>query len=80
MRRCPAGWGVERDNASRTSQPRGPVIHFVIAAWRAKEAESARVKSWEIVADNLKKAGWSWGCVSVLRGERSGLRLPNPLY
>jgi hypothetical protein len=22
------------------------------------------VKHWEIVADNLSKAGWSWGCVS----------------
>jgi len=24
------------------------------------------VKSWEIIADNVKKAGWSWGCVSGL--------------
>ena len=24
------------------------------------------VKYWEIIADNLSKAGWSWGCVSVL--------------
>jgi hypothetical protein len=22
------------------------------------------VKYWEIIADNLKKAGWSWDCVS----------------
>jgi hypothetical protein len=21
-----------------------------------------RVKYWEIIADNLSKAGWSWGC------------------
>ena len=21
---------------------------------------------WEIIADNLKKAGWSWACVSAL--------------
>jgi hypothetical protein len=21
---------------------------------------------WEIIAHNLKKAGWSWGCVSVI--------------
>jgi hypothetical protein len=21
---------------------------------------------WEIIADNLKKAGWSWGCVSAI--------------
>jgi hypothetical protein len=24
------------------------------------------MKSWEIVADRLSKAGWSWGCVSVV--------------
>jgi len=24
-----------------------------------------RVKYWEIIADNLSKAGWSWGCVSA---------------
>jgi len=24
------------------------------------------VKEWELVADNLSKTGWSWGCVSAL--------------
>jgi hypothetical protein len=24
------------------------------------------VKYWEIIADNLSKSGWSWGCVSTL--------------
>jgi hypothetical protein len=24
------------------------------------------VKYWEIIADSLKKAGWSWGCVSAI--------------
>ena len=24
------------------------------------------MKSWEVIADNLSKAGWSWGCVSAL--------------
>ena len=23
-------------------------------------------KYWEIIADNLSKAGWSWGCVSAV--------------
>jgi hypothetical protein len=23
-------------------------------------------RSWEIIADNLSKAGWSWGCVSPI--------------
>jgi hypothetical protein len=27
------------------------------------------VKAWEIIADNLSKAGWSWGCVSALDRE-----------
>jgi hypothetical protein len=25
-----------------------------------------RVKYWEIFAENLSKAGWSWGCVSAI--------------
>jgi hypothetical protein len=33
---------------------------------RAKEAESAPVKYWEIIADNLSKAGWSLGWVSAI--------------
>jgi hypothetical protein len=24
------------------------------------------VKDWETIADNLSKAGWSWGCVSAI--------------
>ena len=33
---------------------------------RAKKAESRRVKrDWEIIADNLSKAGWNWGYVSA---------------
>jgi hypothetical protein len=24
------------------------------------------VKYWEIIADNLSKAGWSWGCMSAV--------------
>jgi hypothetical protein len=23
-------------------------------------------KYWEIIADNLSRAGWSWGCVSIV--------------
>jgi hypothetical protein len=37
--------------------------------WRAKEAQSARVKYWELIADNLSKAGWSWGCVAAVDSE-----------
>jgi len=27
------------------------------------------VKYWEIIADNLSKAGWSWGCLSAVDRE-----------
>jgi hypothetical protein len=40
-----------------------------------KRQDPQRVKYWEIIADNLSKAGWSWGCISpcIAKGERSGL-------
>jgi len=25
-----------------------------------------RVNYWEIIADNLSKAGWSWSCISAI--------------
>jgi len=28
-----------------------------------------RVKYWEVIADNLSKTGWSWGCVSAIDSE-----------
>jgi hypothetical protein len=31
-----------------------------------KTGRTHRVKDWEIIADNLSKAGWSWGCVSAV--------------
>jgi hypothetical protein len=35
---------------------------------------NVRVKYWEIIADNLSKAGWSWGCVSVIGAEVVGIQ------
>jgi len=31
-----------------------------------KSSREVAVKAREIIADNLSKAGWSWGCVSAL--------------
>ena len=33
------------------------------------------MKYWEIIADDLSKAGWSWGCISVVdsRGRTIGI-------
>jgi hypothetical protein len=28
------------------------------------------VKDWEIIADRLSAAGWSWGCVSTINSNR----------
>ena len=27
------------------------------------------MKYWEIIADNLSKAGWTWGCVTAIASE-----------
>jgi hypothetical protein len=34
--------------------------------WSAKDAESAALNYWEIIADNLSKAGWNFGWVSAI--------------
>jgi hypothetical protein len=33
---------------------------------RNESGHAPRMKYWEIIADNLSKAGWSWGCVSAV--------------
>jgi len=38
--------------------------------WSAKEARCVPAKYWEIIADNLKKAGWSLGWVLAIDSER----------
>jgi hypothetical protein len=35
----------------------------------SKRGRNPRVKYWEIIADRLSKAGWSWGCVSAVDAE-----------
>jgi hypothetical protein len=35
----------------------------------SNKTESRRVKYWEVIADNLSKAGWSLGWVSVVDSE-----------
>ena len=48
-----------------------PPVHITLSLLcvEQKEAESARMRYWEIIADNLSKAGWSWGCVSAVDHE-----------
>jgi hypothetical protein len=37
-----------------------------VAAVESKRGRIDRLKYWEIIADNLSKAGWSWGCLSAI--------------
>ena len=39
------------------------ILRFCV---ESKRAQSIGIKYWEIIADNLKKRGWSYGYVSVL--------------
>jgi hypothetical protein len=45
------------------------LYNFVIAVWSTKEAESDQTALLGIIADNLSKAGWSWGCVATVDRE-----------
>src|SRR5205823_5509038 len=41
-------------------------ISYLCCRAENKKGRIRRVKYWEIIADNLSKAGWSWGCVSAI--------------
>ena len=43
-----------------TTQARASVLRIY------RSQQYPRMKGWEIIADNLSKAGWSWGCVSAI--------------
>jgi hypothetical protein len=61
-RRCRCSTAKKRNRGNdERSRPRhcARSYHFVIAVWRAKGENPARVKYREIIADNLSKAGWS---------------------
>jgi hypothetical protein len=37
-----------------------------------------RMKNWEIVADNLSKAGWSWGCDTAIDSNGRTMWIADP--
>jgi hypothetical protein len=55
-----------RENRPRARALLRPFISFCHCCVESKKTESHRVRYWEIIADNLSKARWSWGCVSVV--------------
>ena len=42
--------------------------HFILSllCGEQKRHNPINVKFWEVIADNLSKAGWSWGCVATV--------------
>jgi hypothetical protein len=38
----------------------------IIVDGEQKQDTPGKAKYWEIIADNLSRAGWSWGCVSAI--------------
>jgi hypothetical protein len=49
--------------------------HFVIVEWRTNGAESRCVKYWEIIADKLSKAGWSWAASRAIDSNGRTIRI-----
>ncbi|HEY4257336.1 MAG TPA: hypothetical protein VGM66_08995, partial [Candidatus Udaeobacter sp.] len=49
--------------------PRSRTTPSSLSVIKKKHRHSSSVKYWEIIADNLSKAGFSWGCVSALDSE-----------
>ena len=43
-------------------------VHIILSlpCGEQKRQNAPGVKYWEIIADNLSKAGWSWSCVSAI--------------
>ena len=39
--------------------------HFVVAMWKRKKPQCARVKYWQIILENLRNAGWNCGSISI---------------
>ena len=65
--RCHAGKKSNRCNRERRPRhcDRSHIILSLLCG-EQKRHNPINVKFWEVIADNLSKAGWSWGCVSAL--------------
>ena len=59
MRRCGRQQSRRLPSAAKTIAQRG-------SSAEEEATLDVTMKYWEIIADNLSKAGWSWGCVSAI--------------
>src|SRR6266513_5693135 len=67
-----AGNNVATNSSSQFASSRiicAPFVSFCDCHVKSKSGRIRRVKHWEIIADNLSKAGWSWGYVSAVDSE-----------
>jgi hypothetical protein len=51
------------ENTASWQAPKAALWHCRV---KSKRGRIPPVKYWEIIADNLSKSGWSWGCVSAI--------------
>src|SRR6266496_2361995 len=52
-----------------------PFVSLCRCCVERKRGRITRVKYWEIIGDNLSKAGWSWGCVSAVDSNARTIRI-----
>jgi hypothetical protein len=53
-------------------------VRFYRVARIIVNAHNRCVKYWEIIADNLSKAGFSWGCVSAIDSSGRPIWIADP--
>jgi hypothetical protein len=54
------------ENTASWQAPKAALWHCRV---KSKRGRIPQMKRWEIIADNLYKAGWSWGCASAIDSE-----------
>src|SRR5262245_66109755 len=70
QRRCRCAATKQRcDDKGCPSRHWRPGISVCRCRVEGKTGKIHCVNSWETIADNLSKAGWSWGCVSAVTSE-----------
>ncbi len=64
--RCSIRSGTIRASKNSSTRPRRKNGKAQPSCSTERNHARRKMKYWEIIADNLSKAGWSWGCVSAI--------------
>src|SRR5262245_50188532 len=72
---CPPERGYDLENCVVGTE-KAAWFAFIAIGWQryplaqpSAAVKGLHMKKWEIIADRLSKAGWSWGCVPALDSE-----------